>query len=777
MLATHSQLITTTTHEGKPHPKDSGPLLGLESTREADLGEHSAKPQVEGESTSHPREPDAPNEDKQISSNLEGESSDDEAVQQQINTKLEKISRHIIKNNIEAAIRLLDILEIHETDANRRRLRRAFIGLLFEAAKSKFPDTNDPDFSNTVESARQWAAIWKLCNTDKYKEYESDLRASMKESAMLFLSTGRFWDAQDILSRMHDVQYDDLAKEVAFEKVDHLVDLARHAVKSGDIDTAQEYIDKADYVLEVMEDVTGIETRTKGIVRGMLDISGLVEAQARARVYAAISFQNWGDAWSQIVSMDHPRTGNSDWRENAFPQLYERDQWSTTECHIATRLRKWDAALQIRKITEFESMDRDFQFLYHLTCAEIAYFHSRDLEVALRHCQEAVKLDGCDLCGCPVSDAYYLLSRVFTRKNLSSDADHYFSLIPPDYDQWRLYGDLGWKIRNSGVELEKGEMKVTDIGKFSTLVKEDIMSRDSFPSLAGAFHVLPPRRAVLECLFADSVQWAHTPLKLEAKYGHDQTLLSLLVTHDLREPLRIALRNPWIDWTQQFGDGKTCLHLAASIPRFPIIGILITGGHPVQCVDEDLNTPLHSLLNFTRSPQIRGQLVKYLNLFLSLGVPFGQRNWYDRTAFEEFLVCLHEELPAFERVLELLKPYAEVPPRYFGDVTIGQVLEIRDACKILFFKAEISGFMVAGVEINMENLREKYKVIWELAALWTTKLCPPPKEEPVAPVSKLVVRVSPKKEDFPKPTPTSTPSSGSKPEKRKLRWSKLFRRS
>ncbi|EPS40871.1 hypothetical protein H072_5232 [Dactylellina haptotyla CBS 200.50] len=112
-------------------------------------------------------------------------------------------------------------------------------------------------------------------------------------------------------------------------------------------------------------------------------------------------------------------------------------------CHIAIRTITWPAAEKIRSLNgdRIEALGSEFQFLYYLSLAELAWLHDKDFDSALTQCRRAAVFDGS-------------LESCIEGRRL--DSEYFSSLIPPGYDFWRIYGVFGQILKHYAVRLQNG---------------------------------------------------------------------------------------------------------------------------------------------------------------------------------------------------------------------------------------------------------------------------------------------------------------------------------
>ncbi|KAF3930618.1 hypothetical protein ABW19_dt0205370 [Dactylella cylindrospora] len=221
------------------------------------------------------------------------------------------------------------------------------------------------------------------------------------------------------------------------------------------------------------------------------------------------------------------------------------------KCHIQCRCNLYaEAGCRISTISEdkVSELSDDYQFLYYLTRAEVAYFEDRNMEDALKYGQQAAGLDGCSWYNSLREDAIYLVFRVLTRMSLTLDADFYYSLIPPDYDQWRIYGEGGKLLCDAGIVLDKGELFAGDAA-FARLLKYG--GRGQFG-----------RRAIA-ALCADGVNWTLKHFSFETEVAGMWSVVSYYARQGFLTGLKIILHNPWVNVNMEDMEGWTPLHEAA----------------------------------------------------------------------------------------------------------------------------------------------------------------------------------------------------------------------
>ncbi|KAF3916568.1 hypothetical protein ABW20_dc0102714 [Dactylellina cionopaga] len=209
----------------------------------------------------------------------------------------------------------------------------------------------------------------------------------------------------------------------------------------------------------VWRDYTPVDQITDDILALSSTVLSLVKHFYEKQLGAALEKHDWVEAWKIIGSLkifwENPEL---------FPLTPEvKAQGSIVELHVATRLRRWDKILEdgkVRFVLQDESLvGPDPLSTYYLTLAEIAYFKTRDLNLALTYCQKAIGGNA----STSKSDAFYLLARIYTRNEMPLDAEYYYSLSTgeKEYDEWRIYGFPGAELRKTGVRISRGELDVS----------------------------------------------------------------------------------------------------------------------------------------------------------------------------------------------------------------------------------------------------------------------------------------------------------------------------
>ncbi|KAF3912037.1 hypothetical protein ABW21_db0200839 [Orbilia brochopaga] len=295
-------------------------------------------------------------------------------------------------------------------------------------------------------------------------------------------------------------------------------------------------------------------------------------------------------------------------------------------------------------LNQVEHLTPEYLYLYHLACAEIAYFHLRDMDMALMNCQRATRFNSVPPFLKDGSDALYLQARVFTRKGLPLDADYCYSLLSgKPYNQWAIYGTPGAVLRKSGLDMARGTFVGLDRAKLLEIMKELSTSVHSVNGPGDGAREDDPRHIakskyysrnpwdvkMVNALFADDIDWVanFNDLPIEAvpftkiKLSFRATFLHYATLTSFTKWLRICLQNPWISVDERDVQGRTSLHLAAKNFEPKKIELLLNRGADHTAVDMRGYSILHSALEMTIGEPLEGvPIQETLRMILDLKI-------------------------------------------------------------------------------------------------------------------------------------------------------------
>ncbi|KAF3938723.1 hypothetical protein ABW19_dt0210561 [Dactylella cylindrospora] len=567
----------------------------------------------------------------------------------------------------------LDIFQEIEARWEATALLEAIKSFLVKRMAEQYHQSRHYELLEMLQKIRAHTFAWEEEDESTMSSLESTVLGTLVQISLGDTKPGDLQDTEDFRNHLYIFGHHEKANEVAMGLASYYLGLA---IKNLDIGSftqssceAFRNLDLADDNLELVTDPTTRPSvlrtvRPRSLRRELpavernypidrINISEILSIRLHVlseikmghqrAIRDMIRDESWEAAWSTYVSLGSLEAGLE--KSTARPEFWLWDgtqvsPWIVVGCYIATQIRKWDSAMHIGDITltEVESLDPEHQFLYYITKAEVLFFHKRAMQSALENCQNAILLDGCELYDSRKEDAYFLLFRILTRLGLPLDADYHYSLLPNDYDEWRIYGQPGAELVSAGVSISKGRLRIdakTLIDILNSAINLPIRMPPYEYECISEDNPSPTRlKRRLQGLLADDVSWAELDLEIYGPlpyptFGNALHYFTFCRRHDL---LDLVLENPWIDVNRKYKAERTALHEVAGFPRVAAFNreAVVLGSSPILTAVTLLNrgaslqittsmglTPLDLLLNaYFRSEFPHDEFLGILKLFL-----------------------------------------------------------------------------------------------------------------------------------------------------------------